>query len=72
MPVRIAKQAIYCPNYIIHDVVSLYQTTASLPDDFLELHDPREVQFKAMQREKLVAYLISYGKTHIQKYYGNS
>jgi hypothetical protein len=29
LSVRIAKQAIYCPNYIIHDVVSLYQTTSA-------------------------------------------
>jgi len=30
-PVRIAKQAIYCSNYIIYDVVLLYQTTAHYP-----------------------------------------
>ena len=36
MPVRIAKQAIYCSNYIIHDVVQLYQTTVPLPGCFLK------------------------------------
>jgi len=42
--VRIAKQAAYCPNYTIHGVVLLYQTTVSLPDYFL----------KAMQCKMLV------------------
>jgi hypothetical protein len=46
VPVRIARQAIYCANYIIHDVVQLYQTTVALPGYFL----------KAVQRNSVSAF----------------